>query len=318
MSAEAGQKRGNFLQPGVSSLPMRATRKALREIRAALEPSNIQRLQRKFVLPVRNVLLRHKPIAVLAAGHTLQIVPEGAIAAGIWSRADYEPAKLALITRLLGANSVFLDIGANVGIFSLLASKVSPSANILAFEPTATTFELLSRNIQLNDARNVTPLHLALGNFSGHATLHLNVSGKDGLNTLGKLSRPDTEAAGDETVPITTVDDYLRSASLGRIDLMNVDAEGAELSIFEGASSLLQRPDAPMILYEAFSFLTRGFDYHPVEIFWLLERLGFSFFTLNSDSGKLVVPEASRAYDSIILAVKPSHPAYSKVEDLAR
>ena len=214
--------------------------------------------------------------------------------------------------------TVFLDIGANVGIFSLLASKVSPSANILAFEPTATTFELLSRNIQLNDARNVTPLHLALGNFSGHATLHLNVSGKDGLNTLGKLSRPDTEAAGDETVPITTLDDYLRSASLGRIDLMNVDAEGAELSIFEGASSLLQRPDAPMILYEAFSFLTRGFDYHPVEIFWLLERLGFSFFTLNSDSGKLAVPEASRAYDSIILAVKPSHPAYSKVEDLAR
>jgi len=318
MSAAASQNRSDYLQPDVPSLPRRAVRKAIREIRKALEPANIQRLRRKYVLPVRNVISRNKPVPARIAGYAIKLVPEGAIASGIWSGSQFEPAELALMARLLTPDSVFLDIGANAGIFSLLASAVCPSARIFAFEPAKKTFDLLSRNLRLNHAANVTALHLALGNFSGQATLHLNALGKDGLNTLGKLSHPDTEAAGDETVPITTLDEYLRSASIGRIDLVKVDAEGAELSIFEGASSMLQRLDAPIILYEAFSFLTRGFDYHPVEIFWLLQCKGFSFFTLNSDSGKIAVPQASRAYDSMILAVKPSHPAYPMIEELAR
>lgn len=283
LRAEAGQ---NHL--GLSSLPGRAARKAVREIRATLAPANIQRLRRKFVLPVRNAVLWHKPIAAHAAGHAIKLVPEGAIAAAIWSGADYQSAKLALLTRLLAANSVFLDVGANIGIFSLLASKVSPSAKILAFEPVKTTFDLLSQNVQLNDARNVTALHLALGNF------------------------PDKS-----TAPVVTLDDYLLSAALDRIDLIKVDAEGAERFVFEGAGALLQRPDAPLVLYDAFSSLTRRYDYHPVEIFWLLDHHGFSFFTLDPDSGQLAVPRASRAYDSTILAVKPSHPAYSKIEELA-
>lgn len=290
----------------------------LREFRAAVEPSNIQRLERKFVLPVRNAVLRNKPVIARLAGHSIELVPEGALAAGIWSGADFEPAELALVSRLLKPDSVFFDIGANAGIYSLLASKVSPSAKIFAFEPTQKTFGLLGRNLQLNGARNVTAVHLALGNFSGTATLNLNVAGKDGLNTMGALSHPDTEAAGRETVPITTLDAYVGSAGIERVDLMKVDAEGAELAIFEGASGLLARPDAPVILYEAFSFITRGFDYHPVEIYWLLERHGFACFTLNSETGKLAVPQASRAYDSMILAAKPTHPAYKTIEELAR
>lgn len=300
------------------SLPKRGARKMLRDFRAVVEPSNIQRLERKFILPVRNAVLRNKPISARLASHSIKLVPEGAIAAGIWSGASFEPAELALLSRFLRPDSVFFDVGANVGVYSLVASKVSPSAKIFAFEPAQKTFSLLGRNLQLNEARNVTPLHLALGNFSGNATLNLNVPGKDGLNTMGALSHPDTEAAGQETVPITTLDAYILSASIDRVDLMKVDAEGAELAIFEGGSGLLQRPDAPVILYEAFSFITRGFGYHPVEIYWLLDRYGFACFTLNPETGKLAVPPASRAYDSMILAVKPSHAAYETTEELAR
>ncbi|SRR6266436_1282734 len=317
MNRPANQGSAEILR-WAASLPKRGARKILREVRAALEPSNIQRLQRKIALPVRNAVLRHRPISTPLAGHTIKLAPEGAIAAGIWSGANFEPGELALVSSLLAPDSVFLDVGANVGVYSLLASKVAPSARIFAFEPARKTFGLLSRNLQLNNASNVTPIHLALGNSSGEASLNLNVPGKDGLNTIGVLSHPDTEAAGQETVSITTLDDYLRSASIDRVDLMKVDAEGAELSIFEGASGLLERPDAPAILYEAFSFITRGFAYHPVEIFWLLDRYGFSCFTLNSESGKLGVPPASHAYDSMILAVKPSHPAYKTIEELAR
>jgi FkbM family methyltransferase len=315
MNRPANQTSAETLRWAVS-LPKRGARKILREVRAALQPSNIQRLQRKLALPVRNAVLRHKPVSAHLAGHTIKLVPEGAIASGIWSGANFEPAELSLVSRLLTPDSVFLDVGANVGVYSLLASKVSPLARIFAFEPTRKTFDLLHRNLHLNDAHNVTPLHLALGNFTGEAKLNLNVPGKDGLNTMGNLSHPDTEPAGQETVPITTLDAFLLSAAIDRVDLIKVDAEGAELAIFEGASSLLQQPDAPAILYEAFTFITRGFDYHPVEIYWLLDRHGFACFNLNSETGKLAVPPASRAYNSTILALKTSHPAYKTIEEL--
>jgi FkbM family methyltransferase len=298
--------------------PKRAVRRILREVRKLFDPANIGRVRRNVGLPLRNAVLRNKPITAKVAGCTLHLVPEGAITAGLWSGGDYETGELALISRLLHRDSVFLDVGANVGIFSLVASKAAPLGKIFAFEPARKTFDRLSRNIWLNHARNVLPVRSALGGSSGQATLNLNVSGKDGLNTLGNPSHPDSEPAGTELVPITTVDEFLATNSVRHIDVMKIDAEGAELSIFQGAKNLLQRSDAPLILYEALPTSTLGFDYHPVELFWLLDQWGFSFFTLDSKTGKLAVPPASRAYGSMIVAVKPSHPAYSAVEELAR
>jgi FkbM family methyltransferase len=244
------------------------------------------------------------------------LVPAGEAAAAIWSGVEYEPAELEFLRRVFHSDSVFLDVGANAGIFSLVASRACPEGRIFAIEPTRKTFDLLRQNIDLNGAGNVTPVRVALGNYTGEATLNVNVRGKDGLNTLGKPSHPGCEPAGTEVVPITTLDELLKSNGVNRVDVMKVDAEGAELFIFEGAKNLLQRPDAPVILYEAFTFLTRGFDYHPVEILWLLEQWGFSFFTLDSETGKLAVPRASRAYDSMIVAVKSSHPSYAAIKDL--
>ncbi|HXL22094.1 MAG TPA: FkbM family methyltransferase [Candidatus Dormibacteraeota bacterium] len=296
--------------------PRRAVRKIRHEIHKFLEPSNIRNLRRMLALRIRNAALRNKPIAANVAGHTLCLVPQGAVAEILFSGEAYEIAELAFISRFLRPHSVFLDVGANVGIFSLSASKAFPSCTIVAFEPTTTTFHRLSQNISLNHASNVQPFRLALSNSSGTATLNLNSSSRDGLNTLGHPSHPDFAPAGTELVPIITLDEFLASHRLPRVDLMKVDAEGAELFIFQGAEELLRRPDAPLILYEAVPANTRAFDYHPVEIFWLLDRWGFSFFTLDSQTGKLAVPPASRAYGAMIVAVKRSHPAYSAIEAL--
>src|SRR5262249_45035012 len=114
----------------------------------------------------------------------------------------------------------------------------------------------------------------------------------------------------------TTIDDFLASEAIPRVDLIKVDAEGAELFIFQGAKTLLQRADAPLILYEAEVINTRAFDYHPVEIFWLLDRWGFSVFKLDPETSKLHGWPGSRPYGSSIVAVKPSHSAYRTVREL--
>ena len=98
---------------------------------------------------------------------------------------------------------------------------------------------------------------------------------------------------------------------------MKIDTEGAELLVFRGARELLARPDAPLILYEG-GCLSKGFGYHPVEVLRLLQKCGYGFFVVDSNNGKISVPANSRAYDTMVIAVKPEHPAYATVQELAR
>jgi hypothetical protein len=87
---------------------------------------------------------------------------------------------------------------------------------------------------------------------------------------------------------------------------------------FRGARDLLERADAPLILYEGFGFLTRGFGYHPVEILWFLESCGYTLLLLNSETGEISDLKPDYQYDSMVIAVKPGHPAYKKLRGFAR
>jgi hypothetical protein len=82
---------------------------------------------------------------------------------------------------------------------------------------------------------------------------------------------------------------------------------------FRGAKNLLERTDAPLILYEGFGFLSRGFGYHPVEILWFLESCGYTLFLLNSETGEISELRDDYQYNSMVIAVKPGHPAYSGI-----
>lgn len=83
--------------------------------------------------------------------------------------------------------------------------------------------------------------------------------------------------------------------------------------MFRGARELLARADAPLILYEGFGSLTRGFGYHPVETLWFLESCGYSLFVLDSESGAVSEVKPDYQYDSMVIAAKPGHAAF---EDL--
>jgi hypothetical protein len=94
---------------------------------------------------------------------------------------------------------------------------------------------------------------------------------------------------------------------------MKVDIEGAELMMLRGARELLERADAPIILYEGFGFLTCGFGYHPVEILWFLESCGYSLFELNSETGEISELKADYKYDSMVIAIKPGRAAFENL-----
>lgn len=264
---------------------------------------------------VRNAIKRSAPIRAEVGGVSFCLVPEGAIAFDIWSGLRFERPELEFIVKVLRPGMTFFDIGANSGVFSIAAGKTlaRTSASIYAFEPCAATFATLQKNIRENDLSGVCAHCIAISEHSGEASLYVNAAMKDGLNSLEDPSHGDAEVIGTIPVRVTTLDAFLTEKNIPCVDVMKVDVEGAELLVFRGARGLLTRADAPLILYEGYSWCTAGFHYHPVEIMWLLEGFGYEIFVLDSGSGRVRRREPREGYDHMVIAVKPSHSRYAEV-----
>lgn len=236
--------------------------------------------------------------------------PQGAIPLEMWAGQYFERHELEFMLSVLGPGMTFVDVGANVGLYSIPAAMKVRSGIVFAFEPSSSTYDQLVKNVRLNKLSNVRAVRSALADCVGEAALHVNVLGKDGLNTLGKPTHPQCEIVRKETVRTTTLDAFLGENGITHVDAIKIDAEGAEPIVLRGATQLLARPDAPLILFEC-GRLSAGFGYHPVESVWLLQDLGYSLFTLNSNDGTLSIPflNQSQLYDMAI-AIKPTHPFY--------
>jgi FkbM family methyltransferase len=318
LSSAVGAFRNGFERIEQSELPdaikltSRYVRRILRwamltvlAIRRAFDPQSVRRT---VLFPIRNVVGRNQPITVYAGGESFFINPRGAVAREVWSCGHFERHELGFVLSVLKAGATFVDVGANVGLFSLPAAKKVGSGKVFAFEPCGWTYEQLLENARINRASNLQPVRLALGDCPGEAILQVNSAGRDGLNTLGRPTHEHSKVVKTERVPVARLDDFLKQRSVTSVDVVKIDVEGAELFVLRGATGVLSRPDAPVILYEG-GFLSRGFDYHPVEQMWLLQKHGYSLFVIDSASGKISVPANSKAYDAMVIAAKPSHPA---------
>lgn len=152
-----------------------------------------------------------------------------------------------LIARELAAlpdpAGVFIDVGANAGIFSLLAARRLPAGRVFAFEPNPAIYIQLVRNIILNRASNVVPLNLALGERSALSALSYDPS-HSGLSRIAdSAGQPEASAF---TIPVTPLDalGFLLDACRGRRVSVKVDVEGYELRVLR---MLLRGALAPAI-----------------------------------------------------------------------
>ena len=156
---------------------------------------------------------------------------------------------MAYLTERARPGAVFLDVGANAGLFALAFARACPQAQVYAFEPAARTFDLLRRNITLNGLDNIRPERFALSDRTGEALLSANTSDCDGFSSLMSW-HPYARPVGTEAVPTMTLDAFLEREGVGRVDIVKVDVEGAEALVLLGASRLLSASPAPTILFE--------------------------------------------------------------------
>lgn len=147
---------------------------------------------------------------------------------------------------LLHEGSTVIDVGANVGYFTLLAAKlVGDSGTVLAFEPEPTCFSLLSRSVQKNGFRNVKPFPQCVSDIDGEQTLHLSVTRNKGLHSISR-------DLGGQTirVPSTRLDTIGKAQGLRSVDLLKIDAEGAEPEVLKGAAHLLESGKVRNVIME--------------------------------------------------------------------
>ena len=143
------------------------------------------------------------------------------------------------LVRLARPRSVFFDIGANFGYYSvLLASRVGAECTVHAFEPNPPTFERLQRNAGLNSLSNVKTYCLGFSDVSGSAAV-IEPAGNSGATHL-------VEGAG---VELTTLDRFCQVRQIRRLDFIKIDVEGFEEKVLAGAAETLAR-FKPIIVIE--------------------------------------------------------------------
>lgn len=181
----------------------------------------------------------------------------------------YEPITMLVSRELAKRKSVFLDVGANVGIYSLVLGLLAPGLRIVAFEPNPKAFQLLKTNLHLNSLDQVICEPVAVSDTEGRAVLHLCSS------DMSASLEDDFEATtGRSEVTKTTLDRYWASHGSPWNLLLKVDVEGHESALFRGAVDLLEarKPD---IICEITGPL--GED---VTVF--LRKLGYRFFAITN------------------------------------
>lgn len=161
--------------------------------------------------------------------------------------ASWEPDVQRVVQALLPPGGVFLDIGANLGFFSLMASKrVGPSGVVHSFEPVPAQYSHLVENLRLNAATNVTAQPFALSDTDGSMDFFVSKSWNSGVHSLFAL--PD---AVKTKVQVHTLDGYLASANVPPPTLIKMDVEGAETLVLRGAAGLLKSTHRPFVVLEA-------------------------------------------------------------------
>src|SRR6266446_7072260 len=153
----------------------------------------------------------------------------------------YEPITSLVLQELAGPGATFIDVGANIGFYSLLLSRREPRLNVIAFEPNPKNYRLLKMNVSLNGFHRVLCEPLALSDADGTALLHLSASDMSASLHADFDSHP-TKSVEVET---TTLDNYLARNKMECPLVIKLDAEGHEESVLKGARETLHslQPD---------------------------------------------------------------------------
>jgi FkbM family methyltransferase len=170
-----------------------------------------------------------------------------------WHGLDgFEPYTSRVLRSLFERSTIFIDVGANYGFYSVLGAHWNQNLHIVAFEPVKEIFEGLLKNVKANNVENrVRCENLALSSRTGRAAFFLPQSENKDLESTGTLAAESWQSGkGSPQIEVETIrfDEYEASHPT-RVDLVKIDVEDFEADVLEGMRSVICR-DRPFMVCE--------------------------------------------------------------------
>lgn len=196
----------------------------------------------------------------------------------------FEKEELSFVKETLTEGDIFIDIGANVGLFSLTASDcIGTTGSIISFEPSPITFERLMENISLNAIRNIDLRNIGLSNQSGELNFYVSDNGYDAWDSFAPGQ--DNKLQKVIVVSVSTLDQELEQVDKSRIKLIKIDVEGWEKYVLIGGKNLFTNY-APIVMVEFTEENTFNAGYAIHEIYDLMVDYGYVWHKIKD--GKLI------------------------------
>jgi FkbM family methyltransferase len=199
----------------------------------------------------------------------------------ILAEGPYEGFQAKILFKLGKESKQFLDVGANMGYYSLGLARINPLLNVQAFEPQPKTHSVLSKNVISNQLSNqVTTHNIGLGSKEETLTMFIPAFTGSGGGSFADLHSEEGQAQ-KVVVPVKLLDDII-PIDLS-VDLMKIDVEGFEYEMLKGSLKTLIK-FKPTVVIELLRKWMKPFGKHPQDVIELLKPLGYETFAIGSNS----------------------------------
>ena len=216
-------------------------------------------------------------------GNKLFLSKKG-LALSISHYGTYEELEAKIMEEKIEMGNIVVDVGANIGLHTLnMARIVGNTGQVFAFEPDPSNFEILKKNVKINNYKNIILEQKAVGDKHGRTTLYQ--SDHPGKHRIF----PQTEQAKSQVqVELTNLDNYFDSDMIDKINFIKIDVEGLEFSVLKGMKNILKNSKKIKILFEFMPENTMEVGFTPIELLNYLTSNDFKLYCMDNKTKKLL------------------------------
>jgi FkbM family methyltransferase len=198
---------------------------------------------------------------------------------------QYELEDSEMLYKLVSENDTIFDIGANIGWYSNHLSKKLPNSKIYSFEPIPETFAQIKRNIELNQAKNITLNNVALSDKVQTLSFYYSPT-ITGASSAANITENENMTMLE--CQTNTIDKFVTENNISNLDFIKCDVEGAEFMVYKGGAETIEK-HKPIVFTEMLRKWAAKFGYHPNDIITFFKQFGYNCYT--SHNGKLIAIE---------------------------
>lgn len=204
---------------------------------------------------------------------------------GMLALGVYEKFELELFRSTVKTNMTVIDIGANIGLYSVIAGEKASQGRVFSYEPENENFSILTENIKKNNLNNITAFKIALSNTQGTRSLYFTEDNRgthsfaDNRNTNWSIS-----------VNTDTLDNSLSMIipPVTNVDIIKMDVEGAEPLVFEGIKNIISKNPHLILFMEFYPKAIIRLGQSPTKFLETLSSLGFSISLIDEGMKKII------------------------------